>query len=261
MSEFRGKSVLITGGAGGIGLGIAQAFLEVGARVAVADREDGLQTLSDAVGERLVMLPLDVASLESWSNVRERVEDAFGPLDVLCNNAGVSQTRGPIVDRDPDEFDRLIAVNLKGVFNGVITFGRGMVDRRRGYIVNTSSMTGLASFAGLGIYGATKFGVVGLTEALHQEMAPHGVVVGLLCPGLVRSRMTMAGASRGEVLESNMMEPIWVGRAVIDGLIARELYIITHPHQKEYIQRRHDQLLASFGDPAQPGYEFSAGKV
>src|SRR5579871_3992622 len=172
------KFVFITGGGGGIGGGMAQAFAEKGARIVLADiNADFAREEAGALppGAQVECVSLDVTSIESWNAARSQAEARFGPVDILCNNAGVSAGFGPLVDMAPAEFDRLIAVNLTGVFNGIKTFAPQMTERGSGHIVNTSSINGLCANPGSAGYSASKFAVTGLSDALRQELAADGV--------------------------------------------------------------------------------------
>jgi NAD(P)-dependent dehydrogenase (short-subunit alcohol dehydrogenase family) len=151
MTKIDGASVFITGGGGGIGGGMAQAFAERGARIVLADidlrfaEEEAAKLPS---GTEVVVVPIDVTSLESWASARQTAEARFGRIDVLCNNAGIASGFKPLTDMRPDAFARLMAVNVAGVYHGILTFAPAMTERRSGHIVNTSSMNGLNPFPG-----------------------------------------------------------------------------------------------------------------
>jgi NAD(P)-dependent dehydrogenase (short-subunit alcohol dehydrogenase family) len=252
---FDDKLVFISGGAGGIGGGLARAFVEAGARVVLGDLDaDGAAAAAAPFGARAMAVGLDVMSADSWAAARDAALDRFGPVDILCNNAGISLASTELIDLPPERFDRIVAVNLRGTFNGVQCFGPAMRARGVGHIVNVASTAGLIANAGIAAYTATKFAIVGLSESLRAEMKPHGVGVSLLCPGLVRSAMTLASAASGRVREENMMDAIWVGRAVVQAVADRRFLIITHPSYKPAVEQRHRRMLAAFGEPAQPGY-------
>lgn len=257
-----GKIAFISGGGGGIGGGIAEAFIEKGMNVVLADIEIAYATEQAAkFGERALPLTLDVTSLESWAAARQAALARFGRIDVLCNNAGIATPRMPLHQFPPEEFARVMAINVTGVYNGIVTFAEEMRVRGSGHIVNTSSMNGLNPYGTFAAYSASKFAVLGLSDALRQEMQPHGVGVSTLFPGLTRSRMSLdpkVGADSGqiprEVLEANMMQPIWLGRAVARAIENNEPYIITHPDYKSTVEARCRAVLEAFGEPAQPGY-------
>jgi NAD(P)-dependent dehydrogenase (short-subunit alcohol dehydrogenase family) len=250
MFELTGKTVFITGGGGGIGAGMAQAFAERGSRIVLADIECGYaeQVASQLPAEAEArVIELDVRDLENW----QAASASVGPVDVLCNNAGISSGFRPLVELSPEEFERVMAINVTGVFNGIKTFAPHMVARGSGHIVNTSSMNGLSPFGSFAAYSASKFALLGLSDSLRDELAPTGVGVSTLFPGLTRSRMSEAD---GSVSRANMMDPLWLGRAVVRAVENDEAYIVTHPEYRESLAARHERILAAFGEPAQPGY-------
>jgi NAD(P)-dependent dehydrogenase (short-subunit alcohol dehydrogenase family) len=258
--KVAGKTVLITGGGGGIGAGLAEAFAEQGARVAVTDiNRDYAEAEAARIGRGVIALAHDVTSLESWAEVAAAVEAEFGPVDVLCNNAGVAQSFKPLIEIEPGEFARILAINVTGVYNGIKTFAATMQARGEGHIVNTSSVNGLLPHATFAAYTASKFAVTGLSEALRMELAPHGVGVSILYPGLTRSRMSESqvpgmSAEAQAALRARMMEPVWLGRAVVRAVEANELHVVTHPDHRETIEARMAALYAAHGEPAQPGF-------
>jgi len=269
MFELTGKTVFITGGGGGIGAGMAQAFAERGARIVLADIEVGFaeQEAARLPGEtEVLVVPLDVRSLDSWRTAREAAESRFGTVDVLCNNAGISTGFKPLLDIAPDEFERVMAINVTGVYNGITTFAPAMVARGSGHIVNTSSMNGLSPFGSFATYSASKFAVLGLSDSLREELAPAGVGVSTLFPGLTRSRMAETDTAhavshdpaRLAAVQANMMDPVWLGRAVVRAVENDEPYIVTHPEYRAALAARHERILAAFGEPAQPGYRTGA---
>ncbi len=256
--ELNGKVAFITGGGGGIGEGMAEAFVEKGMRVVIADIDmDKAQAVAKRFGEAAMAVELDVTSLHSWALARERALAHFGEVDVLCNNAGISIKWQPLVDLDPELFDKTVAINLKGVFNGVKTFGHDLMAKKSGHIVNTSSLNGLLSMGSMGPYAASKFAVTALTKALRDEMAPHGVGVSAVYPGLTRSYMSMdiSKANEAHMQSMQMMEPVWLGRAVVRAIENNEPHIITHPSSKTSLEAWQAEILSAFGEPAQPGYQ------
>lgn len=262
--EVSGTVALITGGGGGIGAGIAEALAEKGAKVAITDIDPARADVEAArIGHGAIALPHDVTSPESWAETLAEVESRLGPVDVLCNNAGISQAFKPLIDIDQVEFARLMAINVTGVFNGIRAVAPGMVARGRGHIVNTSSMNGLLPHGTFAAYTATKFAVAGMSEALAQELGPSGVGVSILYPGLTRSYMSEGQAGDmpedvREILASRMMEPLWLGRAVARAIEENTLHIISHPAHEPQLSARFKSILDAHGEPAQPGYEGGA---
>lgn len=260
--NLEGKVAFVTGGGGGIGQGMAEAFIERGMKVVLADINlDHAQEQAAALGATAVATALDVTSLESWAQAKQVAEQAFGPVDVLCNNAGISHPREPLDQMAPEAFARVIAINTTGVYNGVCTFASQMRARGWGHIVNTSSMNGLLPFGTFSAYTASKFAVAGMSEALRQELAPAGVGVSILYPGLTRSRMSVGDLESGdippEVAAQGMMEPVWLGRAVVRAVERNELHIITHPEYRHLLEARFQAILDAHGEPAQPGFRRS----
>lgn len=263
--DVSGKVVLVTGGGGGIGAGIAEAFAEKGAKVVVTDiNRDFAEAEAARIGRGVMALAHDVTALESWAEVKRAVEGDFGPVDVLCNNAGISLPFKPLEEISPAEFDRVMAINVRGVYNGCISFMAEMKARGSGHIVNTSSVNGQIPHGTFAAYCASKFAVSGLSEAIRQELEPFGIGVSILYPGLTRSRM-----SEGQMddlpeeirtaIAGRMMEPVWLGRAVVRAVENNSLHIVTHPDHLPVLQARIDALYAAYGEPAQPG--FAGGRI
>jgi NAD(P)-dependent dehydrogenase (short-subunit alcohol dehydrogenase family) len=258
MKRFDGRVAFVTGGASGIGLAIATSLIEAGSRVMIADLDPVvLDRAVTALGSQAASVQLDVRDRDGWAAARIAVEERFGPVDILVNNAGIGPDGYPLADMNPTAFDRVIAIKLTGTFNGVATFGKGMRERGDGHIVNTASMAGLIAIANLGAYTASKFAVVGLSEVLRQEMAPHGVGVSVLCPGLVRTNLgettTSAGSERIHAVPVDSpatadrgINPAVVGSMVIEAIRDNRLYIVTHGEYREQVAARMDRVVGAF---------------
>ena len=265
--DVSGKVVLVTGGGGGIGAGIAEAFVENGARVAITDINfDYAKAEAERIGHGTIALQHDVTSPGSWDEVKNAVEAELGPVDVLCNNAGIALRFKPLEDVSYQEFDRVMAINVAGVFNGCKAFIPTMKARGSGHIVNTSSVNGQIPFETFAAYSASKFAVTGLSESLRNELAPAGIGVSILYPGLTRSRMSEGqvpgmSAEATKALAARMMEPVWLGRAVVRAVKNNKLHIITHPDHRDGLEARIDELYAAYGEPAQPGYAGGAAPL
>jgi NAD(P)-dependent dehydrogenase (short-subunit alcohol dehydrogenase family) len=234
MEKLAGKTALITGGASGIGLGMARAFLAAGLRVAIADiSEAALESAGTALPGLGKAVKLDVTRAAEWERALDAVEAALGPLEILCNNAGVGQGRFAdgreiTVAEMPEALWRMVLeINATGTFLGARAvvprmLARGQRDHgqrdhgqrdhgqwddgQRGHIVNTASTGGLMAPGRIAAYCASKYAVVGLSESLRAELAPAGIGVSVLCPGGVRSnlfassvavRAAVPGASEG----------------------------------------------------------------
>lgn len=242
--SLRGKTVLVTGGARGIGAGIAHAFAAHGAHVAIADlglaasttdwnyrmssQDDAARTLASlhAVGGEHCMLPLDVTNAASCDAAVAAVLARFGALDVLANNAGVVDS-GAIDAFAESAWDRIFAVNCKGLFL-MSRAATAALRASRGCIVNTASIAGKKGYPNMTAYCASKFAAIGFTQALAAEFAPQGIRVNAICPGMVGTAMwlehlmpkrsgipTGAGANEavGAQFEAAMAQTIPLGRA------------------------------------------------
>jgi NAD(P)-dependent dehydrogenase (short-subunit alcohol dehydrogenase family) len=263
--DVAGKVVLVTGGGGGIGAGIAEAFAEQGAKVVVTDlNPEWAQAEATRIGRGVVARAHDVTRPESWAEVKAEVEAAIGPVDILCNNAGIATRFAPMEEISLARFDQVMAVNVRGVFLGCTTFIPEMKARGSGHIVNTSSVNGQIPHQTFAVYSASKFAVSAMSEALQGELAPHGVGVSILYPGLTRSRMSEGQVpnlpeDKRQALSAMMMEPVWLGRAVVRAVETNALHIVTHPDHLPALKARIDALYAAFGEPAQPDY--AAGRI
>jgi NAD(P)-dependent dehydrogenase (short-subunit alcohol dehydrogenase family) len=180
-----GSTALVVGAAGGLGSAIARGLAGAGAAVGVADLSAaGAKAVADGIegeGGRACAVEVDVASAESVERMVREAEASLGPVDILVNSAGITRRR-PVVEFSKEDWDRILAVNLTGVFLASQAVGRRMVERRRGRIVNIASIAGQIGLPGTIAYSASKGGVVMLTRALAVEWAPHGVRVNAIAP-------------------------------------------------------------------------------
>ncbi len=212
---LNGRVVAITGGARGIGLATAKAFVAAGAKVAIGDLDQDLaESAAEVITGQAVALPLDVTSPQSFSEFLDNTEAALGPLDIMVNNAGVMLT-GEFLAESAATEDTMIAINLRGVILGCKLAAARFTTRGGGSIINISSMAGVAGFPGVATYCATKFGVVGLTAALREELRPRGIRVCAILPGIVHTELS-AGVQLLDAVENFVsVEPADIAEAVV----------------------------------------------
>ncbi len=281
MESVEGKTAFITGGASGMGLGMAKVFARNGMKVVIADiRQEALdEAMAGFKDTNLAVHPvlLDVSDREAYARAADEAERVFGKIHLLCNNAGIGVT-GPIKNATYDDWDWLKSVMLDGVINGVQTIlprirGHG----EGGHIVNTASMSGAFASGDAGIYITMKYAVVGMAEALHWELMDENIGVSAFLPGGVRTNiftshklrpegmttgyaqqdarreamftaMQNAPQNPDDPLAAITMDIIEVGERVLRGIRRNDLFIITHPEFREGIQARNDALIRAIPD-------------
>jgi 3-oxoacyl-[acyl-carrier protein] reductase len=193
--DFNGKVALITGGARGIGKAIAEKFASLGATVAVADlnldqAQSTAQELQERYGRPTTAVQVNVSDHENSRLMVDQVIQTFGKIDILVNNAGV--TRDTLILRmEEKDWDIVLDVNLKGVFNCSKAVVRPMIKQRSGRIINISSVSGLAGQSGQTNYSASKAGVIGFTKALAREVASRNITVNAVAPGFIPTALTV----------------------------------------------------------------------
>lgn len=269
MRDFRGKTAIVTGAASGIGLGIAKALATAGANIVLADlRPEPLAVAKKAIesiGVRAVAVTIDVSDPNSVAAAAQTALDAFGALHIAVNNAGVAMHGTPVEKVALEEWDWVIGVNVKGVINGIRTFVPMIRSHGQGgHVVNTGSVSSLFVREGRnqGAYAMTKYAVLALSEALEQELAGSGIGVSVLCPGGVNTAIFESAATRPdrfggsyrrpeqEALKSGLhtgaLDPIVVGRRVVQAIEDNEFYVLTHTGERDVISRRFDRIRAAF---------------
>ncbi len=211
--RFENKTAVVTGAGRGIGRAIALRLASEGASVAIAEIDKasayGVAEEIRSLGRESLAIEVDVRRMDSVQRMVSETIAAWNRIDILVNNAGITIV-GPVLDSTEEEWDRMIEINLKGVLRCSQAVAREMVARKRGKIVNVASESGKVGRPLFAVYAATKFGVVGFTQALAQELAPHGINVNAVCPGIVQTKMwdeldeklsRLQGLAPGEPLE------------------------------------------------------------
>ena len=273
MENLEGKTAFITGGANGIGFAMAQAFIAEGMNVAIADVDEAaLGSAENALrgsNAQVRAYQLDVTDRARYATVADQVESDLGPVHLVCNNAGVY--RGGSMDSVTyEDWDWVMGVNVGGVINGVQTWIRRLkAHDQGGHIVNTASMAGMVTSPGLGVYNTSKFAVVGLSEALREDLAESGIGVSVLCPGMVNTRILesertrpddfapdddaaeAAAQAHSEVMHMAMNAGIpaeEVAQFVVEGVKNNLMYLFPHPELKASTEIRVQAILDAFGE-------------
>lgn len=266
--DLKGKTAIVTGGAGGIGLGIAKALASAGMNLVLADLQPQklaeARAAVEALGARAVAVPMDVSDAASVADGARAAESIFGKLHVAVNNAGVAMHGTRLEEVTPDEWNWLIGVNIVGVVNGIHHFvplirkhGEG------GHVVNTASISSFFVRQGRhqGAYTMSKYAVLALSEALEQELEGTGIGVSVLCPGTVATSIFGSAATRPErfggayqrpaqeAMRARLsagMSPDVAGQRALRGIQAGEFYILTHAEERDVVRARHARIDAAF---------------
>jgi NAD(P)-dependent dehydrogenase (short-subunit alcohol dehydrogenase family) len=274
MDALEGKTAVVTGAASGIGLGMTEAFASRGMKVVMADVEaEALEREADRLTRaNFEVLPVvtDASSFESVTALADAAEARFGPVHVLCNNAGVAGVGGgqPIWAQTQNDWDWVMGVNFWGVVNGLRAFTPRMIAHgESGHIVNTSSILGLTTGAGT-IYNVSKHAVTRLTEGLFHDLKAADARIGVtvLCPGMIATNIITSARNRpdeltdaGDVLDAarqqaiaamdarfkaDGMAPREVGEMVAQAILDDQFYVLTHADNMEAVKRRFDDITA-----------------
>ncbi len=255
---FRGRVAVITGGGGGIGSALARAFAARGARVALADVDPEAAARVakelEAGGAEAVPFAVDVTDRADVHHLADAVCERFGGVHIVCNNAGVA-VGGEMWSAPMEDWEYTMAVNFWGVLYGVQAFVPRILEHGEGgHVVNTASMAGLTGMSFLGMYCASKFAVVGLTESLSRELRGRGVGVSVLCPMIVQTERRKAAQAAPDAapppMRGGVIQADEVAGKVVRAIDSGELYILTHPEQREILSRRAARIDAAFGDDA-----------
>lgn len=266
MQNLPGKTAFVTGGASGIGLGIAKALLGAGMNVAIADiRDDHLVEAAAELGspDRVLPIKLDVTDRTAFAAAADATEARFGKVHILCNNAGVAVV-GPTELATYADWDWVMGVNVGGTINGIVTMlPRMLAHGEGGHIVNTASMSALVPVGGTTIYSAGKAAVTAMMECMRPELEARGVMCSAFCPGAVQSNIADAGKTRpADLSETGYAEADKrrqqggnffhlyqtkeaVGERVLQGILNDELYILTHSEFLVGVRERGEATTAA----------------
>jgi NADP-dependent 3-hydroxy acid dehydrogenase YdfG len=252
VQDLEGKVAFITGGGSGVALGQAKVFAEeANMKVVIADiRQDHLDEAMGYFSKKNVAvhpIRLDLTDRAAYARAADEAEQVFGPVDLLCNTAGVSQF-GPIENATFDDWDWQMDVNVNGVINGVMTFMPRMIKHGGGHIVITASMSAFVALPTTSIYCTTKYAVRGLAESLRVEMPKYNIGVSLLCPGGVNTNIHRSVEARPEkygntgyygrdeavfaglkkAIEGGF-DPVDLGRVVLDAVRENKFWVLPYP--------------------------------
>jgi NAD(P)-dependent dehydrogenase (short-subunit alcohol dehydrogenase family) len=269
MQDLAGKTAFVTGGASGIGLGIAKALLGAGMNVVIADiRDDHLSAAATELGspERVLALKLDVTDRAAYARAADAAEARFHKIHLLCNNAGVAVI-GPTELATFADWDWVMGVNLGGTINGIVTLlPRIKSHGEGGHIVNTASMSGMMPHPGATLYGTSKGAVVHMMECMRAELEPQGIICSAFCPGAVQSNIADSGRTRPAVLADTgyaeadkrrqglgvffhlFSTKEEIGQRVLRGILNDELYIMTHSEFRQGVEDRAEAMCAAVPD-------------
>jgi NAD(P)-dependent dehydrogenase (short-subunit alcohol dehydrogenase family) len=271
MRNLKDKTAFVTGGSSGIVLGIVKVLAEEGMKVAFSYRspahlESSMAYFRTRPNLKVHPIELDVTDRAGFAAAKREVERVYGLPQLLINNAGIG-ILGPMVQATYGDWDYSIAVNLGGVVNALVTFLPDMLaSGKECYIVNVASMGGIAALGEAGVYAATKFAVVGLSEALRTDMIGRNVGVSVYCPGTVKSNIGEPGRNRPPEFKDSgypppepqregeasfldvAMEAVEAGRYVVEGIKNNRLFILSHPEFRDVLRARHAKIESSIPD-------------
>jgi NAD(P)-dependent dehydrogenase (short-subunit alcohol dehydrogenase family) len=211
-SNLQGRTALVTGAGSGIGRETALLAARRGADLVICDVDDAglaeVESSARTLGRSVIARHVDVADRDQMRDFAEAVHGETGPVDLLVNNAGVGLAAG-FLDTELEDWDWIVPINLMGVVHGCHFFVPRMVERGTGgHVVNLSSMAGFHATPALVAYTATKFAVLGLSEALREELRPHGIGVTAICPGIINTPITRNSRARGAVADPKVRERV-----------------------------------------------------
>jgi NAD(P)-dependent dehydrogenase (short-subunit alcohol dehydrogenase family) len=266
--EFSGKTAFVTGAANGIGLGICRALARSGVNLVLTDIEraslEQARAELSAFNVRTRAIEVDVSDAAAFERAADLAEREFGNIHFLFNNAGITMAPKPLWEITPEQWEWIFSVNVFGVINGIRTLVPRMKDHgEAGHVVNTASIGGLQVNPKLrnGPYAMTKYAVVAASEALALDLEGSKLGVSVLCPAIVATTLYASAQRRPERLGGPFgrpnvehakafhaagIPPDDVGRRVLDAIAKAEFFIFTHEEPREWIEARHQRLMAGF---------------
>lgn len=278
MSELQGKVAVISGGAEGIGFYIAQSMAKQGMKVVIGDIDakqlDIARQALEAQGADVLAVEMDVVKIEDWQSLAEQTLTKYGKIHMLVNNAGVGAAAGSIEKTNHKDWEWVLDVNLMGVIYGTQTLVPFMKEHGEGgWLINVASMAGMGGVPFAGAYTATKVAVVGMSESWYPELKPHNIQVSVLCPAFVKTRINLshrnkqdqyktpssgkapspkalAMAEHMQQVVDDGLDPEIVGERVVEAILAKELYIFTHPNYRSGVQKRSKAIDDAFARAA-----------
>lgn len=264
MKVSQGQTAFVTGGASGVGLGLASAFAARGLSIVIADIEPATLEKARArlteAGAAVSTMTVDVSSRDAVKAAADESVKIFGGVHIVCNNAGVV-VAGPATDLEARDWDWIIDVNLFGVIYGMEAFLPHFLERGHGYFVNTASVAGLLSAPQFEPYSATKHAVVGMSEGWAEQLSDRNIGVSVLCPGFVKSKIFASDRNRPERYGEGRAKPVLhagtadmsaaiapevVGDRVIEAIEREDFYILPHIEYLPHFEKRLQRIMEAF---------------
>ncbi len=285
MQLVQGRTAFVTGGASGIGLGIARVLVDAGMQVVIADlRPDHIDHamagfIESGQGDQIAALTLDVTDREGFARAADEAERRFGKLHVLVNNAGVG-INGPVLSSTFADWDFGLGVNLGGAVNGLVTIlPRINAHGEGGHVVFVASQAGITPAPrNAAIYGAAKAALVAMADSMREELGEQGIGVSVLLAGYFRTNIHEAERNRPERFRQGsgygapvqapigpQAHPLWrdpleAGQAVLDAIRTDSLYVPTHGELKGWAEGRFAEILAAYPPPRDPALARAMGR-
>ena len=255
METLAGKTAFITGGSTGIGLGMATSFARHGMNVVITDIRDSELTIAEQhlkeITEGVLALNVDSTDFDALTSAATTIKRSFGPLHVLCNNAGITGG-AKVLDTPEERWRRTHEVNFWGPHNGIKIFLPGMLEHGEdAHIVNTSSFSGIHGHGHQSGYGTSKFALVGLSEFLRNDLADTNVGVSVLCPHVVDTPIITALKTRvsenvAEMIDAMAVAAETVGSQVVRAILTNEFYVFCDgTHTRKMLEDRCEDMMAA----------------